>query len=175
MLSKIGRLTVLIVATVMLWPASVSWAGDRSLESMRAKDYIILEGIRLKGQASQPILAAMETGEAIPEDELGALRGGFDTFFLLNISGAASGGTPTGIGLTDGSGGGTFGISDEEAQSLTVVGDFNGGCCFFQINQATNSDGNVFTNVMNIDIALVTVADTAQLNSLVNTVQNMIR
>jgi hypothetical protein len=144
---------------------------------MRAKDYMILEGMRLKGQGSEPILAAMEAGEAIPEDELGGLRGGFDTFFLINIAGSAStgGGTIANFGLGDGSGGeGGFGLTDAEAQGLTVVGDFNGGCCFFQINQATG-DGNMFQNIMNIDIAMITVASEAQLSSVVNAVQNMIQ
>jgi hypothetical protein len=180
MFTKIGRLAVVIAAAGLLWPVTVSWAGERSLETMRAKDYMILESMRLKPHPSEPILAAMETGEAIPEDDLGGLRGGIDTFFLVNIAGSAGGG-PTKTASFNfaesakGSSGGSVGVSDEDAQSLSVISDFNGGCCFFQINQATNSDNNTFVNNMIIDIAMITVANEAQLNSVVNTVQKMLQ
>ncbi len=180
MLSKMGKWAIVMAAAALLWPASASWAGERGLEAMRAKDYMILEGMRLKRHASEPILAAMKTAEAIPEDELGDLRGGFNTFFFLNVSGGFGAGQPTKTGgaLTDfGQGNGTkdgngFGLSNEEARSLTVVGDFNGGCCFFQINQATG-DNNIFQNTMYIDIAMVTVANEAQLQSVVNALQGV--
>jgi hypothetical protein len=176
MLTKIvGKWAIVIAAIVLVWPASASWAGDRSLEVMRAKDYMILESMRLRHYASEPILAAMETAEAIPEDELGDFRGGFDTFFFLNISGSIGGEKWFPFGKLIGEEGDSgVGLVDEEAQSLTVVGDLNGGCCFFQINQATG-DGNTFTNVMSIDVAMVTVTDTAQLASVVTALRDIFR
>jgi len=179
MFTKIGRLAVVIAAASLLWPIAVSWAGGRSLEAMRAKDYMLLETMRLKGQASEPIRAAMEAGEAIPEDEMGDLRGtGFDTFFLIKIAGTSSTGDGTllNFGLGDGSGGsGGFGLTDDEGKSINVVGNFNGGCCFFQINQAINSHDLTFVNNMFIDIAFFTVANEAQLTSVMNAVQGMLR
>ena len=178
MFTKIGRLAVVIAAAGILWPVTVSWAGDRSLQTMRAKDYMILESMRLKGHGSEPILAAMETADAIPDDELGDLRAaGFDTFFLIHIAGTGTGGgsgSVANFGLGDGVGGGGLIFTDGESENLTVLGDFNGGQGIFQINIATGSDQNVFTNILNFDIAMFTVASDAQLSSVMNAVQNLL-
>ncbi len=180
MFTKIGRLAVVIAAASLLWPVAVSWAGGGSLEAMRAKDYMLLETMRLRPHPSEPILTTMETAQAIPEDEMGDLRGGFDTFFLINIAGSGTGEPTKTSGFnfaskTKGSQEGGFGVTNGEAQNLSVVGDFNGGCCFFQINQATNSHDLTFVNNMFIDIAFFTVANEAQLGSVMNAVQKMLQ